>query len=83
MVFSNAVQQPATSKRMVTIRRYGVLTESPRYVILGPFISWFRENFFRPAIFDDLAQEKKYGFIGYARRLLHVVGNNDHGVFRF
>src|SRR5471030_2255899 len=54
--------------------------ETPRNVILGLFLAGIDENFVGDIEFDQFAQVHVGSVVGYARCLLHVMGDNGDGV---
>src|SRR5579864_8322533 len=59
------------------------LTEPSGHVIFGHLFARIHEDGFRVAVFDELAQHEKARSVRDARRLLHVVRDDDDRVTLF
>src|SRR4051812_25015076 len=75
----------AKSLRMRARRVFLVpaLAESPRNIILGSAFTWIRKHFASGGEFHQSAKIKESGHVGTTPGLLHIMSNDDDGVFRF
>src|SRR3954454_13478324 len=58
------------------------LTKSPGHVIFGQFLEGVRKDPIRRTEFNETPQPEEPRVIRHARRLLHVVRDDDDGVVR-
>src|SRR5437870_4275522 len=56
------------------------LSEAAGDVVLGLFFDRTGEDLRRGVELDQLAQIEKRGVVGHARRLLHIMGDDNHRV---
>src|SRR5262249_28046043 len=56
------------------------LSESTRHIIFRQFLGWVGKNLVRPIGLHQLPEPEERGHIGHARRLLHVVRDDDDRV---
>src|SRR3954451_25260046 len=61
-------------------RASGTSAELPGHVLLGAVVLGVREDLLRRRVLDELAREHERRGISHARRLLHVVGDDDDRV---
>src|SRR5471030_2785264 len=82
--WQRACAQPPGS-RSANLILFGVVSrhasaETPRNVILGLFLAGIDEYLVGDIEFDQFAQVHVGSVVGYARCLLHVMGDNGDGV---
>src|SRR6185503_20825016 len=59
-----------------------ILSKPPGDVVFGQFFRRVREDAIGRPVLDEPAEPEERGAIRHARRLLHVMGDDDDGVFR-
>ncbi len=60
-----------------------MLAETAGYVVFGVGVSWGGKNFGCAVKLNQFSQEHEPGEVGHPGRLVHVVGDDDDGVFTF